>query len=210
MSSIAGLEQRVKRLGGVRFVLSWNGRERLDDDVGSPVIDEHADDRRQLLKRSRRQSITDRRLEFAPPRDGRVTPVESRRAVTQNCGVLDFRANQSKAEAPTAGKIRGRAQPVDPVSRATAGGKHRGARWPRVTNAIPAKLRRGRGGDRRAVSSQRDAARAWAGGGFGLVRAAVACPGDGLEPLLVDVLAAVLAQAEGAGVDARQCQADFL
>ena len=70
--------------------------------------------------------------------------------------------------------------------------------------------RRGRGGDRRGVSSQRDAARAWAGGGFGVVRAAVACPGDGLEPLLVDVLAAVLAQAEGAGVDARQCQADFL
>jgi hypothetical protein len=52
--------------------------------------------------------------------------------------------------------------------------------------------------------------RAWAGGGFGLVRAAVACPGDGLQPLLVDVLAAVLAQAEGAGVDARQRQADFL
>jgi hypothetical protein len=85
-----------------------------------------------------------------------------------------------------------------PVSRATAdgadaGGTHRGACWRQVTNAIPARLRRGRGGGRRGISSQRDAARAWASGGFGLVRAAVACPGDGLEPLLVDVLAAVLA-----------------
>src|ERR671912_535445 len=64
--------------------------------------------------------------------------------------------------------------------------------------------------DRPSVPSQRDAARTWAGRGFGLVRAAVACPRDGFEPLLIDALAGVLAQAEGAGVDARQCQPDFL
>src|SRR5918994_1375834 len=68
----------------------------------------------------------------------------------------------------------------------------------------------GRARGRPAVPSQRDATRAWAGRGFGLVRAAVACPRDGFEPLLIDALAGVLAQAEGAGVDARQCQADFL
>src|SRR5688572_14967582 len=60
------------------------------------------------------------------------------------------------------------------------------------------------------VASQCDASGTDTRRSFGVVRAAVACPGDGREPLLIDVLAAVLAQAEGAGLDARQRKTDFL